>query len=307
MRWRKLGRIFCPEQNSDWMYSHAMLPIAEKIDGDLFRIYFSSRDKLNRGHGAYLEVDMRNPTQVSRLNTEPVFKPGTLGCFDDSGVLLNSIVNLKDRKLLFYTGINIGVTVNLRYSIGVAEWNEEAQMFVRLFEGPIIDRTKDFPYFVSSPEVHFENGRFRAWFTNCVKWVAKPGGPKHYYNIEYAESGDGVNWNRNGTVAIDFADPYEYAISIPRVLKDRDHYNMWFSSRATQNCPTYRIYRATSGDGIVWERQKWLPEIDVSESGWDSEMIEYPYIFDHEGQRYMLYNGNGYGKTGFGLAVLENG
>ena len=44
--------------------------------------------------------------------------------------------------------------------------------------------------------------------------------------------------------------------------------------------------------------------IDVSADGWDSEMIEYPFVFDYKGQRYMLYDGNGYGKTGFGLAVL---
>ncbi len=40
--------------------------------------------------------------------------------------------------------------------------------------------------------------------------------------------------------------------------------------------------------------------IDVSESGWDSEMIKYPCVFEHEGQLYMLYNGNSYGKTGIG-------
>ncbi len=43
----------------------------------------------------------------------------------------------------------------------------------------------------------------------------------------------------------------------------------------------------------------------VIPDGWDSEMIDYPFDFDHKGHRYMLYNGNGYGKTGFWLAVLE--
>jgi putative glycosyltransferase len=43
----------------------------------------------------------------------------------------------------------------------------------------------------------------------------------------------------------------------------------------------------------------------VSLIGWDSEMIEYPFVFDHAGERYMLYNGNGYGKSGFGLAILN--
>jgi len=35
-------------------------------------------------------------------------------------------------------------------------------------------------------------------------------------------------------------------------------------------------------------------------------MICYPYVFKHKGRFYMLYCGNGYGKTGFGLAVLED-
>jgi hypothetical protein len=34
-------------------------------------------------------------------------------------------------------------------------------------------------------------------------------------------------------------------------------------------------------------------------------MLCYPAVFDCMGQRYLFYNGNGYGRTGFGLAVLE--
>jgi len=43
--------------------------------------------------------------------------------------------------------------------------------------------------------------------------------------------------------------------------------------------------------------------LSVSESGWDSQMVEYPFVFDHAGARYMLYSGNTFGQTGFGLAV----
>jgi hypothetical protein len=80
---------------------------------------------------------------------------------------------------------------------------------------------------------------------------------------------------------------------------------MWYSYRAQKNIDTYRIGYAESNDGISWVRKDEEIGIDVSNEGWDSEMICYPYIFDHNGKRYMLYNGNGYGKTGFGLAVLE--
>jgi hypothetical protein len=45
--------------------------------------------------------------------------------------------------------------------------------------------------------------------------------------------------------------------------------------------------------------------IDVSHSGWDSEMIAYACVFKHGNKWHMLYNGNGYGKTGIGYAVCE--
>ncbi|HEY9057047.1 MAG TPA: hypothetical protein VIN77_07845 [Aurantimonas sp.] len=285
------------------MYSHAMIPIAEHVDGDLFRIYFSPRDAANRGHGAYLELDIRDPLKVQYLHPDPILEPGELGCFDDSGALPNSIVTRGSQKLLYYTGINLGVTVKIRNSIGLAEWDEGLNRFVRCFKGPVIDRTKEQPHFVATPEVHFD-GRFRAWFTSCVRWEQTPNGVKHFYNLEYAESDDGIDWHRNGTVAVDFADRHEYALGVPRVIRDADGYKMWFCSRATREEPTYRIRYAESEDGIVWHRHD-EPVIDVSESGWDSEMTCYPFVFDHDGKRYMLYNGNGYGRTGFGLAVLD--
>src|SRR5215813_13592165 len=173
MKWSKLGHIFCADRDSDWMYSHAMIPIAERIDGDLYRIYFSPRDKLNRGHGAYLELDMRQPTKVLRLHDKPILEPGALGCFDDSGALPNSIVVTNGRKRLYYTGVNLGVTVKIRNSIGLAEWNQTAHRFERCFAGPIIDRTRAQPHFVATPEVKYEDDRYRAWFSSCVGWKAE--------------------------------------------------------------------------------------------------------------------------------------
>ena len=62
---------------------------------------------------------------------------------------------------------------------------------------------------------------------------------------------------------------------------------------------------AESPDGISWTRSPGAPGLDVSDEGWDSQMVCYPFVLDHGGRRYMFYNGNGYGRTGFGVAVLE--
>ena len=40
--------------------------------------------------------------------------------------------------------------------------------------------------------------------------------------------------------------------------------------------------------------------------GWDSTMICYAHQFRHDGKLYALYNGNNYGETGIGLAVLDD-
>lgn len=85
------------------------------------------------------------------------------------------------------------------------------------------------------------------------------------------------------------------------MLKDTNGYRLWFSSRGE----SYRIRYAESDDGLVWRRVGDRAGIDVSAEGWDSEMIEYPCVFEHRGRSYLLYCGNGYGRTGFGIAVGE--
>jgi hypothetical protein len=305
MHWRRLGHIFVPDQTIGWMQTHAMMPIADRIDGDLYRVFFTARDKLNRGHGGFITIDMRNPLKVEYVHPDPVIEPGELGCFDDSGALPNTLIAVGGRKRLYYDGINLGVTVKIRNAAGLAEWNEERLRFDRLFPGPVLDRTRDLPHFATAPDVLFEDGRYRAWFSTCRRWEMVDGEPRHYYNIEYAESADGIAWNRDGRTAIDFADAHEYAITLPRVKRDADRYRMWFCSRATPTVPSYRIRYAESDDGLTWTRNADGPGLEVAGSGWDSEMTCYPFVFDHAGQRYLMYNGNGYGRTGFGIAVQE--
>jgi hypothetical protein len=305
-KWRKLGRIFGADRHSDWMYSHGMIPVVMPLDQSLVRVFFSVRDSANRGHGAYLHLDMRDPLRPVYVHPTPVLAPGALGCFDDSGALPNSLVWVDGKLRLYYTGVNLGVTVPTRNSCGVAEWRDDLHRFERLFPGPIIDRTRERPHFTALPEVMRESsGLFRAWFTSCVRWDMTAHGPRHYYSLEYAESADGIAWRRDGVIAIDFAGPDEYAIAVPRVVRDSDRWRMWFCSRGMPDAPTYRIRYAESDDGITWARLPTQPGLEASDTGWDSEMVCYPFIFDHGGNRYMFYNGNAYGKTGFGLAILE--
>lgn len=298
--WRKMGLVYCPSGEEECLHSHAAVPIAEHIEDDLFRIYFSSRSKVNQSYTGYVVVDINRPNDILELSSRPVLIPGNLGEFDDSGAMATWLTYHNGIRYLYYIGWNLGVTVPFRNSIGLAV-SADHEAFQKYARGPILDRTISEPHFVASCCVIPDSSKWRMWYLSCTDWRLQKGKPQHRYHIKYAESLDGITWQRDGIIAIDYLDDSEYAISRPSVIRDKDCWRMWFSYRGS----SYRIGYAESGDGIHWERLDGNCGIDVSDSGWDSEMIEYPFVFDHKGSRYMLYNGNGYGKTGFGLAVLN--
>lgn len=300
MKWSKKGLVIEPTGKLNWMVTHAALSFAERIEEDLYRIYFYGRDGFNRSQVGYVEVDINEPEKILYITKNPVLELGVLGCFDDSGVMPSWIINCDGKKYLYYTGWTVGVTVPFYFYIGLAVSQDGGQKFRRYSKAPILERNSYDPYLTASPCVIIENGIWRMWYVSCVRWKIENGKPKHYYNIKYAESKDGVNWKRKGIVCIDFKSKDEYAIARPCVIKEDGIYRMWYSYRGK----SYRIGYAESKDGILWERKDEEAGIGVSESGWDSEMIEYAFVFTHKGKKYMLYNGNDYGKTGLGYAVL---
>lgn len=301
MKWIKQGVIFEPPTNISWMVSHAALPFVEKI-GRRLRVYFSGRDSEKRALIGYFECEVERPTNILRVSDKPVLGLGTLGSFDDHGLTNSWIVENGGKKYLYYTGWSLGVTVPFYFYVGLAVSEDGGENFRRVSSAPVLGRNDVDPYMTASPCILIEDGLWRMWYVSCTKWKIENDQPKHYYHIKYAESRDGILWERMGHVSIDYQSEDEYAIARPCVVKDGALYKMWYSCRGMN----YRIGYAESQDGLIWRRKDDEVGIEVSESGWDSEMIEYPMVFAHQGERYMLYNGNGYGKTGIGLAVLRN-
>jgi predicted GH43/DUF377 family glycosyl hydrolase len=311
MRWEKKGLIFTVENNSDWMAHHACVPVADKVGDDILRIYFAPRDKEGRSRTTFIEVEADNPSRVLRVHDRPVIDLGKLGTFDDSGVMASCIVNQDDRKYLYYIGWNRGVTVPYRNSVGLAVSMDGGLTFERVCEGPVVDRTMHEPYFCASPFAMYdrEESKWKLWYASSTGWMVVHGQPEPLYQIKYAESADGVHWIRNNTVCLEYTFEGE-ANARPCVIKEDGRYRMWYCFRGsvdyrTRREQSYRLGYAESADGINWTRKDEAVGIGLSSEGWDSVMMEYPYVYEHKGRKYMLYNGNGFGETGFGYAVLE--
>lgn len=303
MTWKKLGPVFCPEHVNDWMVSHAANPFAVKMKEAIHRVYFTCRDKDSRSHIGYVDIDFSGAFKVLNISHEPVVAPGEAGMFDDSGTAMGYYIEINALPHIYYLGWNLKVTVPWLNSIGLARYNEGKKAFEKVSRAPVLDRSNEDPFTISYPSILFRDGKYRMWYGSNLKWGKQQHEMQHV--IKYAESDDGINWLRNDRICINLEHPGEYALSKPYVIEEKGKYKMWYSYRANGTITTYRIGYAESDNGLDWNRMDDMAGIDVSSEGWDSEMICYPCVFDHEGKRYMLYNGNGYGRTGFGLAVLE--
>lgn len=299
MKWEKIGQVFKPDGQYDWVKTHAMLPVADQLGDDHYRIYFSGRDAQNRSLTGYVEIDITRPQEILKISPEPVLGLGSLGAFDDNGVSPTWMVNHQGQKYLYYFGWNKGSLVRAAEVSGLAVSKDQGATFQRFSRAPIIDRTDAEPYQILVIScILIEGGVWRMWYDSADEWQT-PELPR--YNIKYAESTDGINWVRKGIVSVDYKCRDESRVSRASVIKEDGIYKMWHCY--AMNGGGYQMGYAESADGYRFERRDDSLTIQASPAGWDSEMVCYPHVFVHKGQKMMLYCGNGYGRTGFGLAV----
>jgi hypothetical protein len=302
----RLGLI-CQPSGAPWALTHCSAPFAQQLSKSSYRIHFSTRDDQNRSHGAWAEFEAADRGLVFvRFSPVPSLDLGRLGAFDDAGAIPSCLLQDGDRMLLYYSGWTLGGTVPFHFFIGLALSDDAGQTFTRVSEAPVLGRNKHDPFLAGAPWVLKERDLFRMWYVSGTEWALDPTQgtkPIHYYTIKHAVSSDGIEWQTDDRLCI----PYrhgEHALARPVVRRVANGYQMIYSARRLGE--TYRIYSARSPDGLLWERDAGTL-LDVASSGWDSEMVCYGNMLDTAKAQFLLYNGNAYGKAGFGAAILRSG
>jgi hypothetical protein len=199
-------------------------------------------------------------------------------------------------------GWNVGGSVPWRNAIGVAFGNARDGRFERRFPGPLMDRSPVDPYSLSYPWVlRLAPNDWRMWYGTHLTWGASHADMSHA--IREATSDDGLDWRRDPTIRL-APEGNEIATVRPCVTRHPDgSFEMYYAARDLSG--PYAIGRAVSGDGRTWRRS--VPGITASVEGWDGGAVTYPAVFEQCGRRWLLFNGQGYGATGFGIAVWEDG
>lgn len=308
MAWVKGGLIYEPGGRLPWARSHAQVPTVDVIDAERWRIYFSTRDEQNRSLTTYIDVSSEDPQRILYEHPEPILPLGAPGAFDDCGVMPAWLVDVGEVKYLYYSGWSVRDVVPYEIQVGLALSWDGGETWKKHSDQPLLGRIPTEPFLTSTPGVRREDGLWRAWYMSGTRWEAIGDRVESFYHLKYAESEDGISWKRDGIVAIDYKSCDEGGIVRPSVIKEGDRYRMWFSYRGgagfrEKRAQGYRIGYAESDDAVHWTRDDEQAGIDVSDEGWDSQMIAYPYVFEHGGDRYMFYNGNAFGQAGFGYAT----
>lgn len=318
MKWNKLGQIFHPAQHvllngcSEFAQSPQALVIEEGV-----RIYFSTRQREPSGkflsHIAFVDFD-KSMGRILRVSSNPVINLGALGCFDEHGIFPINVVNRRNRIFAFTCGWSRRVSVSVETSIGLAISNDGGTTFQKFSDGPIMSSSLHEPVLVGDPFVSVQRDIWHMWYIYGTKWM--PGtsvdaSPARVYKIAHATSNDGIVWVRDGKQIIaDKLNPDECQ-ALPTVIEIGGRYHMWFCYREATDFRRnksrgYRIGYAISDDLRIWTRDDEKAGIGLSEDGWDSEMLCYPHVFQCGENIYLLYNGNEFGRHGFGLARLES-
>ncbi|AUN95515.1 hypothetical protein C0099_11600 [Pseudazoarcus pumilus] len=194
----------------------------------------------------------------------------------------------------------------MRNAVGVAISEDGGYSFRRMFEGPVLDRTRNEPYYVGAAEVFREGNHWKCYYTCGNEWKVIDGKPEIDYQIKYATSHDGIEWHRDNLQVIRPEHDFEVCAR-PSVWWRDGLYHMLFSRRSMAGFRVeadqgYRAGYARSSDGIMWQRHDSETGLDPSADGWDSEGIAYPYHFELFGRELLIYNGNQFGRSGFGIA-----
>jgi hypothetical protein len=319
MIWRKLGKIFDPTnfRLANDCYEYAQSPQALVFD-NYVRIYFSTRerDPVNDkylSHISFVDVE-KNLKEIINVSSHSVIELGKLGCYDEHGIFPLNVLRNEDKVLGYIGGWNRRVSVSVDTSIGLAISHDNGFTFQRIGDGPVLASSLHEPFLVGDPFVTIFEKRFYMWYIFGIQWkkFAKDQPPDRIYKIGYATSDDGIIWHKKeeGRQIITDRLGKDESQAMPTVAYFNGRYHMFFCYRQSfdfrkNKYRSYRIGFAYSDDLINWIRNDKAAGIDVTEGCWDSDMLCYPRVFHCDSRIYMLYNGNEFGRFGFGLAVLE--
>lgn len=301
-RWRMLGHVYCANGEAPWRASHAYVPTAHVLTQDTIRVFVAFLDADHVGRIGYVDVDARDPLRVRAVSETPVLDVGRPGAFDESGVTPLCVVRTGAELNLFYLGWQRSPTVRYFMFTGLARSTDGGATFVRASESPVLDRRDGELLLRSGGFVFSHAGAWVQTYMAGSEQIDVGGKRTPTYDMLAIRSSSLASWPGPGTRCLSPNRPAEFGFGRPCVVVEDGICKMWLSVRsATQG---YALTYAESLDGLVWRRLDGVLSFTGEQQPWDAETKSFASVVDTAAGRFMFYNGNGLGATGFGVAKL---
>jgi hypothetical protein len=290
--WFKQGNIFNKH--------HAQLPVID-VYHDVYKIYYSTRNE--NGYSIPMCISISKLNQ--KLITDPIkvdLELGNVGMFDYYGIMPTDIVTLDNGiKYLYYIGWSLRKDVPYHNTLGLAISKNNGVNWEKYSEGPIFNSCVKEPGFIGTAKIFKDGNNWFMYYLSCREWVQGENKLEPKYDIKLAISHNGINWEPTNKTIIPLGENEGGIASFQRINN-----KAWFSVRGPVSYrnnikESYKIKTATLIEEN-WIRDNHI-ELDISLDGWDSEMVAYPYIIEEKNKLIMFYNGNGFGKSGIGIAT----
>jgi hypothetical protein len=310
--WRRMGLILAPPQAHPWWLSHAQMPSILPLSDNLWRIYFSARASENRSRVLAVDVDPGASMAIQARHDSPLFDRGERGAFDHAGVLPSCAVATPETVRLYYVGLVERRDVRAQAEIGLAT-AADGLTFTRAFPGPVHGIGPHDPYFTSAPMAHRRGAQWRLYYVGGTAWSHETGAEEPAYQVRLARSEDGQIFSPLSEQVIPWAVCASPGQGRPWVAALKGQERLWISLRGERfREPGAQAYRLAScplnAEGlacgpiepVVFENP---PKVDE----FDSWMQAYACVVPYKDDLIMVYNGDGFGASGFGWAVMPGG
>lgn len=292
-----------PEPKSAWRKDHCgMCCAVEGLGTGKVRVFvtgaYGSKSRFAIGW-----VDLDNEFRIVAESKEPVMKPGRDYGDGGMGALMPCVVKGPGGEWFLYYSCN-----GNRLAIS----RDNGETFVKHPE-IVLETDRSIEDVAGTCTVVPHDGKYRMFYTSVVGWnFGKGHDTRDKYKdsrfiIRSADSNDGLHFTRPAD-SLSFDPGGKETAARPCVwFDDRSKSWMMLYSRAPEMRPgidrQYRIHLATSRDFRKFEDVGPVLLPVGGADAFDSERCEYAWILPDK--RHFLYSGNGFGKTGLGLARLN--
>lgn len=308
-RWTRLGHVFGPDNSLGWMQDYATTPTALLLE-DRIRVFFSTRGAPDEdgnfvSQTTYVDVDRGDPTRVLSVGERPVIELGAPGSFDEFGIMVAEALAVGDRTFLYYMGWQRMTSAPYLVQLGLAVADRHGTAFEKVSEGPVLGTHRLDPWGIGNVCVRPDGDGFDMIYTSYLAWTNGEDGWSPRYQLRRATSQDGIDWRRQDGVVLAPTHARE-ALATPAVWRDGERHHLWFSARAGTadgGHGAYRIAHAVSDDGRSWRRHDG-GGLDPGDATWEQQMTCYPALVEVDGRLLAFYCGDGFGRTGFGVAEI---